>query len=632
VNERSVSAPAASRSRVNLQSLTVAFLVLGVALRLFYLDADPHYYEWIGYISDEGRWIHSARDIVLFGHLVRDNLYDLHLMLAPLFQLASYVSLSLLGPSTFSARLFSALCGSALVFVFWRHLRHRVSPLSLLAGTAVLAVQVDYVALSRLAVPEMAAILFQGLAYFALVHASSSPLRLMLGGFLLLLAVATKATVAPVAGIFALMVLTMPRRDGSRWKDLFWFTLGAAGPVIVSAAAAAACCLPASTLQRWLDSPYVTVLSNFVGLSSVYRIVSFPLDNPLAPALGALLLGMWLSWLGWIATPRDQRDEASARYLVTSAVWALAYMVVMLALRYFPSRYMLHVVLPMVVNITVGIDLLQRAGMSRVLAALRGAAIGAWLRAALLTLPTAVFAAPVIGYVLAIAGVDSARLRGQVTCLALSWMLSAVAWVTLRSRDRGLQFFLLFPILAEVAWLVASLPMFPDSALWPRTDVAIAHWMFVAAVGVALAACLTLLVGRRAPLTASLLVAVYFTGYVGVAALRLAPAYTGPTYTLRDYSRALAENVPRTATIYVDDSEALFTDNRLRYTRYERVLPPPTADPEVLVTVFRSDVERQELARRFEHGWSYLPRVAQEYYETHPFSPRPDIHLYWRRE
>jgi hypothetical protein len=49
------------------QSSWLVFIVLGVgvAVRLLYLDADPYYYEWIGYIIDEGRWVQQARSLVL---------------------------------------------------------------------------------------------------------------------------------------------------------------------------------------------------------------------------------------------------------------------------------------------------------------------------------------------------------------------------------------------------------------------------------------------------------------------------------------------------------------------------------------------------------------------------------------
>jgi hypothetical protein len=34
-------------------------------MRFLYLGADPHYDEWVGYITDEGRWIGHARVLAL---------------------------------------------------------------------------------------------------------------------------------------------------------------------------------------------------------------------------------------------------------------------------------------------------------------------------------------------------------------------------------------------------------------------------------------------------------------------------------------------------------------------------------------------------------------------------------------
>ena len=64
--------------------LALAVLLAGSVLRLAYLDADPDYYAWAGYITDEGRWVAHARELALFGRVVNtDWLLHLHLFLAP---------------------------------------------------------------------------------------------------------------------------------------------------------------------------------------------------------------------------------------------------------------------------------------------------------------------------------------------------------------------------------------------------------------------------------------------------------------------------------------------------------------------------------------------------------------------
>jgi hypothetical protein len=76
-----VSAPPPNRRGHGLVLIVVA---LGAGLRFLRLDADPHYYDWIGYITDEGRWIDQARELALFGS--RNVRPSLHVLVGPLLQ------------------------------------------------------------------------------------------------------------------------------------------------------------------------------------------------------------------------------------------------------------------------------------------------------------------------------------------------------------------------------------------------------------------------------------------------------------------------------------------------------------------------------------------------------------------
>src|SRR5678815_508471 len=88
--------------------LALAVLVGGVVLRFARLDADPYYYEWNGYITDEGRWIAHARALRLFGEIGSVG-SALHLILAPVFQAGAYVVFALTDVSLWSARLVLSL-------------------------------------------------------------------------------------------------------------------------------------------------------------------------------------------------------------------------------------------------------------------------------------------------------------------------------------------------------------------------------------------------------------------------------------------------------------------------------------------------------------------------------------------
>ena len=187
-------------------------LIIGILLRSIHLDADPYYYEWAGYITDEGRWVQQARSLALHGTLVGPYLTNVNFSLAPLFQLSNYLVFELLGVSLLTSRIFTALCGSALLILFCAILRHRVSPQALLLGITLLAVQTDLVVLSRVAVPEMVILFFQLVIYFVIVSDGHSSWRMVLSGFLFLAGCAMKATMALLLPIVSVMILAMPRK------------------------------------------------------------------------------------------------------------------------------------------------------------------------------------------------------------------------------------------------------------------------------------------------------------------------------------------------------------------------------------------------------------------------------------
>ena len=177
----------------------------GTLLRFLYLDSDPHYYEWIGYITDEGRWVQHARNLALHGTLVDSSGMNFHLFMAPLFELSNYLVFELLGVSIFASRLFTALCGSAILALFWGCLRRAVTPQALLVGVALLALQSDLIGLSRVAVPEMVVMSFELAVYFLIVL-GTSPWHMVSAGVLLLMACGMKATAALLLPIFSVII------------------------------------------------------------------------------------------------------------------------------------------------------------------------------------------------------------------------------------------------------------------------------------------------------------------------------------------------------------------------------------------------------------------------------------------
>jgi 4-amino-4-deoxy-L-arabinose transferase-like glycosyltransferase len=620
-----------------IETLTLSVLGLGILLRLLMLDADPYYYEWVGYMTDEGRWIHYARNLALFEGIVRDTLYDLHFVLSPLFQAVTYLVFQVIGVTSASSRLFSALCGSGLLLLFWSRLRHIVSASALFAGVAILAVQVDFVALSRIAIPEMAMVFFEALAYFALLSRTTRPRQLWLPGTLLAVAVGMKGTAAISLGIFSLMVVLMPPVDGElafggrKRAALGWLLAGFITPVLVP-------------IVIWFGSPLgewpalhgsssmlrpLSIVLQFVRFENLYGIFGFPFNNPLASALNYLALGMWLTWLAWIASQHDDLDPQSRRYLVTATIWTVGYLAVMLVLEYFPQRYRVQVVMPMAIAITFGIDLFQRVGLMAVARALERRSPWAPLRRFLLGFPTAVLLAPAVALVFATLGIDTEPLRVRMTCLIAVAAIIGVALNRIETSTRLIVFLILFPLTETAVSLVLSMNNWTHRPFWPDgTDAA---WSIVLVASFAIAAASTFVAMKKekspGSSTTGLAVALYVVGYFALSTIRLVPGYLNPHYTIRDTSREL-ESLVAGRTVASTQSEGLFNDNALRYRIWRA---SPTDKPEIIVAVTYDPDDPERVDDTYALIKTYRAYVAPEYLEIHGLSGMPEIKIYKRR-
>ena len=616
--------------------LTFIVVAIGVVLRMLYLGADPHYYDWIGYITDEGRWVYQARDFFLFHNISRDAVYDLHLILAPFFQFVNYLTFDLIGLSRVSTRVFTAICGSALLLLFWKNLRHTSTPLALLIGVILLAVQVDFVVMSRVAVPEMVVILFQALAYFVLVSREPSRWRMTLLGAFMLIAVGMKGTVVFSLGIFSLIILFMPvAPDEStgktrRWPLLLWFWGGLSAPVLLAGAVWIGCCAPNSLLElvQLSGASYLAPMLRLLQFSNVHHILSFPFQDSLAPALNFLALGLWLSWLGWIAADRNEVGALARRYLITSTIWIVAYLALMLTLDYFPRRYMVHIVLPMAINITVGMSLLQKVGIQRVMTALQRNDRVRLLRLAVLVLPTAVFIAPLLASAIALGGINPEPLRIQLACAAMAAVATTFIAHRVASRDRALNFLMVFPVVQAALWMILS-AVVEDATLWPTVGGEVSRALYSGLVAVAAMASLAITSAGRASLVAvTRLIIIYALGYFAASMIRLVPVYLDPHYSIRDISRDLGVLLDGGSSIATKGAEGLFNDNSLRYQRFSGDTWE-SKPPEIVVTGFPAVArDREILETQYHVIKTYTPYISSAYHKTHPESPLPEIKVY----
>jgi hypothetical protein len=607
--------------------LALAIVVAGSILRLTYLDADPDYYAWAGYITDEGRWVAYARDLALFGGVGDPNwLLRFHLILAPLFQAISYVAFALLGVSVWSARLPSALAGCLLLGLFWLALRRAMTTAGLLVGLLLLSLDVDLIELSRLSVPEMAAMLGQLAVYALLVGGRLTRARMFGAGLLLACTIAIKATVLPAVAVFSVIALFLSIEGdrGRALRHLAVFWAGLFSPSLLLVPAGVACCWRSA----WVGATAYTRLQSLFSPQNLYGAVSFFFGDQFAPTLNAWSVGAIFAVVVLATSAQDPAGSAPRRHLLCGGIWCSIYGPIMLSLDYFPDRYRVHLLVPLAIMIAAGVTLAQRARPATAQEASRRLSGGwAFVLLAVLTLPTAALSAPALARLLAQAGFDLTRLHVKLASVLIAEI--ATAWLArgLLFTSRPPRFLLVFPILAVVVWMVCWRLGLAGGRFWPDpTDVSIGWWSVGTPIAGALALGLVAF-GRKWSRQRWIGLAVMATAcYAALAVARIAPAYLTPRYTIaetsRDLGRLLAESVRD--NIATANAEGLFNGNALPY-RSIVGRTWPSYRPDVLVTVFVFNDPLGLLERE------YRP-IARYHLYTSPEAARPaDVRVY-RRE
>lgn len=614
------------------QLLLAVVFVLGIICRFVRLDADPHYYDWIGYITDEGRWVDQARELALFG---RSNELrpTLHMVVAPLFQATSYVVFRLFDISILSSRLISAASGSALLLTFWLGLSRVTSPTMLMVPVAMLAFTEDLIVLSRVAVPEMTVMAAHLLVYLMLVADARRSVLLPLAGAATLVSVGIKLTALPVAGIFALIVLTQPRDPswaGSRWRDFTAFLAGLLVPLVAIAA------LLASRGPSGLVARIEAQAGALVSPNSLYGAVVFVFDDPMAASLNLWLLALWCSLIGWLAAG-PLVDGRSRRLLVTSLTWAGAYAVMMLGLSYFPNRYKLHVVVPIAVASAVGLSLLQRAGRERIDAiGAGGRGLRSALTAGFLGLPTAVMIAPLLAVLLGLRGGDPTRLQIRILSIGLAVSLTGLVLGALGGRRPSSIFLIVFPVTAALIWSTAQRTGIYELPFW-ATAAFVRHaagWLVLLLASGSVASAAAAYQSRSSTLgLAGCISAVW---YVALCLPALVPTIITPHYSIRSASRHLAVSLADVAEpIESSGADGLFREGRLRY-RIVWGRTWPAARPDVVAIAFDFRDPEGLLGRDYCLTDVFPLYVSPMYFRVHPLlSPTSrlgeSVRIYRRR-
>ena len=586
----------------------------GILLRCLYLDADPRYYDWIGYITDEGRWIQEARNLALHGHMDFSSRMNFHLFMAPLFQLSNYLVFELFGVSLLTSRLLTSLAGSAILVLFWGCLRRAVSPQALLVGVALFALQSDLVALSRVAVPEMVVMSFELAVYFLIVL-GTSPWQMVSAGALLLVACGIKATAALLFPVFSVMILAMPRSttDAQRGYDLMLFVIGFLVPGLVGAVTGYF--LLSEPMPNHIGA-LATLIQLFLGISKpyLYTVISFLFEHSFSYTFNLWSLGVWLTTVVWWASGPNKIDFRLHRYLTTSGTWFLLYFILMSSLEYFPTRYKIHILMPMALFITFGVSLIQRVGLGSVFlsaAEPKGRLSILWL--SILGLPTAAFFSPLLMSVIALLGVDSQRLSAKLSCFLFS--LVAITYVAryVKGNRRVVSFLLVFPLMEGMIWFVL-LMLERAPAFWPTTGFGVpAGYIFLGIpVAITLSSVLSKDIVQQGPTEGSRVITALAMCCVTVALVRIAPGYFDRHYSIRDSSRDLGSVVPASAAISTFQAETLFNNNNLRYSSF-RIRTWSSEKPDFVLVAFNIPQIQGILESKYNFIRSYNLWISPEY-------------------
>jgi len=183
-------------------SLLLLFILFSL-LRLINLSADPSPLLPPTVAGDEGYWIHHARINALDINFSQDEFRE-DLTVAPLFSFLQSIIFKIFGVSFFTARLVSVFLSLWGLWLFHRFTRS-------LFLTSLLGFNPLFIAMNRVALPDVAAFLFLILALIA--WEKQHPLKFTLSLFALLLMKTTNFFILPV---FLILVFLNRYRSGQK--------------------------------------------------------------------------------------------------------------------------------------------------------------------------------------------------------------------------------------------------------------------------------------------------------------------------------------------------------------------------------------------------------------------------------
>jgi hypothetical protein len=570
-------------------AVALGVLAIGTILRLVHLDADPVYPLWTGYITDEGRWTEQARRFVLFGTAIPDNdLGRLHLLLAPLYQATTILPFSLLGVGLASARLVSAVASITLLVAVLVFFRRRFTAPALAVVMIALAFQPDLLHLSRIAIPEMSALLFSVLAFMVLVSADGSRRRLVAAGVVTALAMGFKVTTAPLVPIFAVVAWALSRGQsrGHRAGCVGAYLLGAISPGLLMLLPLAWSGGSATFDQLsgiWLG------IQQFMLLNGLYAAVAQLMHREIAGSMGLLYLPVWLV-AGLLLALRPM-PPGPRRIWAATAVWIGGWLGASAALYYFPDRYVLHIIVPLMLNLGAGLTLLQRVGTQVINEALRS--LDGWRRIvvpAWLSLPLAILVTATLIAAAGAGGFSIDRLSHHLVLLVGVHTILAAVWVRWWRPDLVLPALVALPVVVVGLRALVQGAGGPSPSLWQAGGAAdLVYWAGLLLLAVAVMA----LARVRGSAVAGGVVGFYVIVLATAWGIQILPALVAPSYTVRDAGLAIEALAPEGQRVGAVGTAGVLLGTRLDYTE---ILHGDSL-PEIVVVYFQP--LRREVADRY---------------------------------
>ncbi|MEA3198496.1 MAG: hypothetical protein QOF32_2548 [Gammaproteobacteria bacterium] len=173
---------------------------------------------------DEGRYAEIPREMQTGGDWVIPHLNGLaYIEKPPLQYWATALSLSLLGPSEFAARLYCALTALGTILLTWLAARRLWSPEAGWRAAAVLSGMLMFVVLGQLLTLDMSLTFYMTLSLAAFLSAQQAarPLRWMLLAWAAAgLGVLTKGLIAAAIPTAVLILYSLYSRDFAPWRRL----------------------------------------------------------------------------------------------------------------------------------------------------------------------------------------------------------------------------------------------------------------------------------------------------------------------------------------------------------------------------------------------------------------------------